>query len=234
MTIVVCRYRPPGNYVGQYPANVEGTATKTEAECEDIIGGIGDPHMFGIQRQTFDFTGEDGEWYALLHDTGVSINMRITAPIADVPEVTYITGLGLSLVGSDGELHTLEIVIEDPLDLEPDCPRSNEKPCLADGALTVLVDGIETGVGEVRFHLSPCCFEGCLWKSFAGGALRDIGRRGDAKEGVLHILQSVHCFKVLHFRIGVPVVMHEAVGLCITYTCSSLSPHPGPNLPFEA
>lgn len=52
----------------------------------------GDPHMTGFLGQKFDFTGDDGGWYALIADMGISINMRVTSPVADVPEITYITG----------------------------------------------------------------------------------------------------------------------------------------------
>lgn len=52
----------------------------------------GDPHMTGFLGQKFDFTGEDGEWYALIADGNMNINMRVSCPVADLPEITYITG----------------------------------------------------------------------------------------------------------------------------------------------
>lgn len=48
--------------------------------------------MTGFLGQKFDFTGKDGGWYALVADSGLDINMRVTTPIADLPEITYITG----------------------------------------------------------------------------------------------------------------------------------------------
>lgn len=48
--------------------------------------------MTGFMGQKFDFTGEDGGYYALIADDKVHINMRVTAPVDDLPEITYITG----------------------------------------------------------------------------------------------------------------------------------------------
>lgn len=103
--------------------------------------------MSGFKGQKFDFTGKEDTWYALLHDRNNAINMRITAPVPDVPEITYITGLGMSLMGTDTTMHSIEIVIDNPHDLNPACDE--RKPCLADGALTVFVNGEHQGVGEV-------------------------------------------------------------------------------------
>ena len=105
--------------------------------------------MSGFKGQQFDFTGKEGTWYALVHDRNTAINTRITAPVPDVQDITYITGLGLSLTGTDSIVHTVEIVIDNPHDLNPTCDTSNGAPCLADGALTVLVDGEHAGAGQV-------------------------------------------------------------------------------------
>ena len=48
--------------------------------------------MTGFLGQKFDFTGEDGGWYALIADENMNINMRVTSPVAELPEITYITG----------------------------------------------------------------------------------------------------------------------------------------------
>lgn len=48
--------------------------------------------MTGFLGQTFDFTGEDGAWYSLIADLNMHINMRVTAPMTDFPEITYVTG----------------------------------------------------------------------------------------------------------------------------------------------
>lgn len=49
--------------------------------------------MTGFLGQKFDFTGEDGAWYCLIADDNISINMRVTSPVVDLPEITYITGM---------------------------------------------------------------------------------------------------------------------------------------------
>ena len=148
-TYVVCRYRDSGNVAGQYTENVEGTPSKSFEVCTQLVGGSGDPHMFGFKGQKFDFTGKEDTWYALVHDRDIAINMHITAPVPGVEEITYITGLGLSLMGADSIMHTVEIIIDNPHDLNPACDESNGAPCLADGALTIAVDGEHAGAGQV-------------------------------------------------------------------------------------
>lgn len=58
----------------------------------------GDPHMFGFLGQKFDFTGQDAAWYSLIADDNMHINMRVTSPVPDVPEITYITGMGSAIL----------------------------------------------------------------------------------------------------------------------------------------
>lgn len=168
-TYVVCRYSPGGNVDGEYLENVNEVVSETESFCTNYVSARGDPHMVGFQEQKFDFTGEDGEWYALIHDQtmDMEMNMRITQPVPEVPEVTYITGLGLSVLGADDEVHTFEITINDPHNLETECSEGSDGPCLADGALTILVDGKEAGVGEVRRtrlknHRNLCSYDSGL------------------------------------------------------------------------
>lgn len=110
----------------------------------------------GLRGQKFDFTGEDGLWFALVSDGPCHmINMRITAPVPDSPEITYITGVGLTLCDDGGERHTVEITVNDSRDLETRCP--DESPCLANGALIVTLDGLVINEpGEVR-HSSMSC-----------------------------------------------------------------------------
>ena len=64
--------------------------------------------MTGFLGQKFDFTGVDGEWYALISDLpSVHINMRVTAPVPSLPEITYITGLSVLTTGIDGLQHSI-------------------------------------------------------------------------------------------------------------------------------
>ncbi|CAM9909083.1 unnamed protein product, partial [Ectocarpus sp. 6 AP-2014] len=102
----------------------------------------GDPHMFGFSGQKFDFTGEDGAWYSLIADDNMHINMRVTSPVPDLPEITYITGLSILATDENGVHHTVVIEVREPQNLDSSCP-AGLSPCLADGSLSVLLDGEE-------------------------------------------------------------------------------------------
>ncbi len=105
---------------------------------------LGDPHMTGFQGQKFDFTGEDGEWYCLISDLpSMHMNMRVTTPLPSTPEITYITGLSVATTDNDGVDHSIIIEVTNPHSMESACPDSLN-PCLADGALSVFIDGSET------------------------------------------------------------------------------------------
>ncbi|CAM9659945.1 unnamed protein product [Scytosiphon promiscuus] len=111
----------------------------------------GDPHMTGFLGQKFDFTGEDGGWYALIADMNLTVNMRVTSPVDGLPEITYITGLSVLTTDADGFDHSIVIHVKDPHDLDTSCP-AEVSPCLADGSLRVVLDGEETllAPGTVR------------------------------------------------------------------------------------
>ncbi|CAM9749488.1 unnamed protein product [Choristocarpus tenellus] len=66
--------------------------------------------------------------------------MRVSA-LPGMPAITYITALGMILCGKDGNKHTVEIMVKDSHNLETSCP--SDYVCLADGALTVLLDSKE-------------------------------------------------------------------------------------------
>lgn len=107
--------------------------------------------MTGFLGQKFDFTGEDGDWYCLLEDgSSMHLNMRVTSPVPSLPEITYITGLSIITTDVQGVDHTIEIFVTDPHHLDSNCPEG-VSPCLANGALTVTLDGEEslTSPGEV-------------------------------------------------------------------------------------
>lgn len=104
---------------------------------------IGDPHMTGFRGQKFDFTGDDGEWYCLISDApSMHMNMRVTAPVPSMPEITYITGLSVVTADAEGVDHSIVIEVTNPRSLESAC-HDGVSPCLADGALTVTIDGSE-------------------------------------------------------------------------------------------
>eukprot|EP00903_Cladosiphon_okamuranus_P016330 g15060.t1 len=124
-------------------------------EVPDITGACGDPHMTGFLGQKFDFTGEDGEWYCLLDDgPSIHLNMRVTAPVPALPEITYITGLSLITADVEGVDHTVEITVNEPHNLHSSCPVG-VSPCLANGALSVKLDGQESLVSPGEVTLGP-------------------------------------------------------------------------------
>ncbi|CAM9207570.1 unnamed protein product [Ectocarpus sp. 13 AM-2016] len=113
-------------------------------QSESIDGVIcGDPHMTGFLGQKFDFTGEDGAWYSVIADSNMNVNMRVTSPVANLPEITYITGLSVLTTDTDGLEHSIVIEVARPHNLDSSCP-AGVSPCLADGALVVLLDGEES------------------------------------------------------------------------------------------
>lgn len=97
--------------------------------------------MIGFRGQKFDFAGEDGGWYVLISDLpALHLNMRVTAPVPHLPEITYITGISLITADADGDDHSIAISVSNPQSLDSSCP-SGMSPCLADGALSVTIDG---------------------------------------------------------------------------------------------
>eukprot|EP00903_Cladosiphon_okamuranus_P021427 g19696.t1 len=124
-------------------------------EVPDVTGACGDPHMTGFLGQKFDFTGEDGAWYCLVNDgPSMHLNMRVTAPVPSVPEITYITGLSMITKDVEGVDHTIEISVTDPHSLDSSCPEG-VSPCLADGALSVKLDGQESLFSPGEVTLGP-------------------------------------------------------------------------------
>lgn len=67
--------------------------------------------------------------------------MEVHAPVPDLPEITYITGIALTAQDTDGTSHTIHIRVDNPSDFveHHECPTP--EPCLAEGVLTVLIDG---------------------------------------------------------------------------------------------
>lgn len=104
---------------------------------------IDDPHMTGFSGQKFDFTGEEGAWYALVSEPpSLHLNIRVTVPVPSMPETTYITGFALLTTDDVGLNHSIVVTAKEPHNMETACPVE-VFPCLADGSLTVLLDGVE-------------------------------------------------------------------------------------------
>lgn len=77
---------------------------------------------------------------------------RVTSPLPEAPTITYITGLAVMTTDNDGVDHSIVITVKDPHSLDSSCPAGHEaSPCLADGSLSVLLDGEESlfGPGSV-------------------------------------------------------------------------------------
>ena len=111
--------------------------------------------MTGFRGQKFDFTGEDGSWYAVLSALpGIHVNMRVTTPVPSLPEITYITGVSVRARDADGVDHTIVITVADPHSLDSACP-DGVSPCLAEGALDVRLDGETALLGPGEVVLGP-------------------------------------------------------------------------------
>lgn len=111
--------------------------------------------MTGFLGQKFDFVGQDGQWYAVVSDTpDLQVNMRVTSPVPAEPEITYITGLGIKTIDTEGSDHTIVITVTDPHSLDSACPVDGST-CLADGALNVELDGEVTLVSPGEVELGP-------------------------------------------------------------------------------
>ena len=111
--------------------------------------------MTGFRGQKFDFTGENGAWYAILSDLPyMHLNMRVTSPVPSVPEITYITAVSIITTDADGRDHTIVISVKNPHSMESWCPAGLPS-CLADGALHVVVDGKEVLVAPGEVTAAP-------------------------------------------------------------------------------
>lgn len=102
-----------------------------------------------------------GAWYAVISDISdhsdlpsTHINMRVTSPVAALPEITYITGLSVITTDSDGLDHSIVIQVTDPHSLESSCPVGMS-PCLANGSLTVEIDGEESLLAPGTVEVGP-------------------------------------------------------------------------------
>ena len=100
-----------------------------------------DPHMKGLRGQKIDWSGIDGGWYSMVKDddAGLHVNVRLTAPLPEeFPDRQLVTGLSVLFEG-----HSLVVEVENPYSVGINgCPRGIS-PCLAQGGLRAVVDGVE-------------------------------------------------------------------------------------------
>lgn len=97
--------------------------------------------MQGLRGQQIDWAGVDGVWYALVVDPtlDIHVNVRLTAPMPDdFPNRQLITGVSVLF-----EDHSLVIEVKNPYTFVTDGCRNGVSPCLADGGLRIVVDGLE-------------------------------------------------------------------------------------------
>lgn len=96
--------------------------------------------MVGLLGQKIDWVGEDEGWYCLISDgEDFQLNVRVTAPMPEeFPDRQLVTGVSLLLPNGA----SLVVEVKDPYTIETDgCVAAGPgAPCLADGALRILVD----------------------------------------------------------------------------------------------
>ncbi|CAM9914742.1 unnamed protein product [Ectocarpus fasciculatus] len=103
--------------------------------------------MKGLLGQSIDWFGVDGEWYSFVKDPDMDlhVNVRLTAPLPEeFPDRQLVTGLA---VVSEGHSLVLEVTNPYSTDMTDGCPGGSPTPCLANGGLSVTVDG-KKNVGD--------------------------------------------------------------------------------------
>lgn len=80
--------------------------------------------------------------------------MRVTALLPSLPVITYITGFSLVITDNNGFDHSIVVITNEPHNLETACPVGLYR-CLADGSLTILLDGGEALWAPWTVSLAP-------------------------------------------------------------------------------
>ncbi|CAB1118189.1 unnamed protein product [Ectocarpus sp. CCAP 1310/34] len=101
----------------------------------------GDSHMVGLLGQEIDWYGEDSGWYCLLVNSEFQVNARVTAPMPDEFPTRQLVS-GVSIRSAEGP--SLVVEVKNPITTETEGCSSTSAPCLAEGALRILVDGDES------------------------------------------------------------------------------------------
>lgn len=108
--------------------------------CPAGTSGCDDPHVAGLSGQRIAWSGEDGGWYCFVKDNelDLQVNVRVTAPLAQFPDRQLMTGVA---VLSEG--HTLVVEVVDPYTITTNGCPAGVSPCLNDGGVRFMVDGLE-------------------------------------------------------------------------------------------
>lgn len=97
--------------------------------------------MVGLLGQKIDWAGVDNAWYCLFNDgPDFHVNVRLSAPMPEeFPDRQLISAV--SVLSDDGR-SSFVVEVQDPYTTNTDgCLDSSPLPCLADGALRIMVDG---------------------------------------------------------------------------------------------
>ena len=103
----------------------------------------GEPHMQGLRGQRINWSGVDGGWYCLVkdQDADFQVNVRLTAPQPeDFPDRQLVTGL--SVISDE---NSLVVEVKDPYTTVTGGCSGEQPVCLANGGLSVSVNGQEAG-----------------------------------------------------------------------------------------
>lgn len=97
--------------------------------------------MVGMFGQKFDWSGQDKGWYCLVSDgPDFQLNVRVTAPMPeDFPDRQLVSAVSILSAGG----RSLVIELNDPYTIDTEGCADDSLPCLADGALRIVVDGVE-------------------------------------------------------------------------------------------
>lgn len=98
--------------------------------------------MVGMLGQKFDWSGQEKGWCSLVSDASdFQLNVRVTVPMPEeFPDRQLVTAASVLSPGG----RSLVIELKDPYTIDTEgCTRDSSLPCLADGALRIVVDGAE-------------------------------------------------------------------------------------------
>ncbi|CAM9361358.1 unnamed protein product [Ectocarpus sp. 4 AP-2014] len=135
-----------------YQPKAQNSASVCPPACPDGSNLCKDPHMKGLLGQSINWSGIDGGWYSFVQDPDMdlNVNVRLTAPLPEeFPDRQLVTGLSVMAGG-----HSLVIEVTNPYETDTagGCPDGAPAPCLANGGLSVTVDGEKEADNSPLLH----------------------------------------------------------------------------------